>query len=49
VNQIFRRVLAAAIEKGLHPKLKCQQLPDLHGPILYRTGVLINFTVSAIN
>jgi hypothetical protein len=48
VHQI-RYCVVAAIYKDLHPKLKCQKLPDLHGPVLYRTAVLINFTVSAIN
>ena len=36
------RVLAATIEKSLHPKLKCQKLPDLHGPVLCPAAVLIN-------
>jgi len=42
VHQIRYCVVAAAIYKGLHPKLKCQKLPDLHGPVLNPAAVLID-------
>src|ERR1700730_11209246 len=42
VHPICGRVAVAAIQKGLHPKLKCQKLPDLHGPVLCSAAVLIN-------
>src|SRR5258707_10712476 len=41
-GQVRHHVWRADVEEGLHPDFKCEELPNLHGPILGAASMLVH-------